>query len=102
MNAAIYLKIVFSPVFRAYFHCHERHMFMEREKLTVIDLLQQLSKEAAGKIDPLIFEKNAAAISPGLMVQVNDRVYTGTMLNQNPVPLEDQDVVSLLYYVSGG
>jgi hypothetical protein len=36
------------------------------------------------------------------MVKVNDQVYTGTMLNQKPVSLEDLDVVSLLYYVSGG
>jgi sulfur carrier protein ThiS len=102
VDAAIHLKIIFSPVFRTYFHCHERSMIMEKEKPTVIDLLRQLSTETAGKIDLLIFEKDAAFISAGLMVQVNDRVYTGTMLNQHPVPLEDQDVVSLLYYISGG
>ena len=102
MNADIHVKIVFSPVFRTYFHCHKRDMIMEKEKRTVIDLCRQLSKETAGKIDALIFEKDLDFISAGLMVKVNDRVYTGTMLNQKPVPLEDQDVVSLLYYVSGG
>jgi len=102
VNAAITVQIIFSPVFRAYFHCHERKLTMEKENPTVIDLLRQLSIEVAGKIDPLIFEKDAAFISAGLMVQVNDRIYTGTMLNQEPVPLKDQAVVSLLYYVSGG
>jgi hypothetical protein len=102
VDAAIRLKIVFSPVFRAYFHCHERSLVMEQEKPTVIDVLRRLATEAGGKIDPLIFEADTASISAGLMVQVNDRVYTGTLLNQKPVALADQDVVTLLYYVSGG
>jgi hypothetical protein len=30
------------------------------------------------------------------------RGFTGNALNQQPVPLKDQDIVSLLYYISGG
>lgn len=102
MNAAMHFKVVFSPVFRAYFHCHERNMILEKEKPTVGDLLRKLSRESAGKIDALIFEKDSALISAGLMIQVNQQVYTGTLLNQTTVPLEDGAVITLLYYVSGG
>lgn len=102
MNASKTVEIVFSPVFRAIFHCPKQTLLLEKGEATLKDLLSRLSESSGGKIDPLIFEKGLGFISAGLMVKVNDRVYTGTMLNQNPVPLEDQDVVSLLYYVSGG
>ena len=102
MNAAITVQIIFSPVFRAYFHSHERKLTMEKVNPTVIDLLRQLSQETAGKMDALIFEKNRKAISAGLMVQVNDQTYTGTALNQKRVPLNAKDVVTLMYYISGG
>ena len=102
MNDAIQVKVVFSPVFRALFHCHERDMIIDARRPTVNDLLRQLSRESAGKIDALIFEKDTTLISAGLMIQVNDRVYTGTQLYQTPVPLTDKTVVTLMYYVSGG
>ena len=102
MNAAIQVKVVFSPVFRALLHCRERDLVLDAQRPTVGDLLQQLSREAEGKIAPLMFETGGALISAGLMIQVNDRVYTGNQLNQEPVPLQDRAVVTLLYYVSGG
>lgn len=102
MNAAVTVKVVFSPVFRAVFHCPERDVVLPKTDASINGLLFQLSKASAGKIDKLVFEKGRGLISTALMVQINDRVYTGTMLNQKTVVLEDRDVVSLLYYVSGG
>jgi len=102
MNALKTVEIVFSPVFRAIFHRPQKTLLLGKGEETLKDLLRRLSELSGGKIDSLIFEKDLGFISAGLMVKVNDRVYTGTMLNQKPVPLEDQDVVSLLYYVSGG
>jgi len=102
MKAAVQVRVVFSPVFRAYFHCQEHSLTLAKEDPTLIDLLQRLSGESAGKIDPLIFDGDSSSVSAALMVQVNDTVYTGTLLNRAPVRLKDRDIVSLLYYVSGG
>ena len=102
MDATVTVKVVFSPVFRAVFHCPECVVVLPKTDTRISGLLFQLSKVSAGKIDTLVFEKGSDLISTALMVQVNNRVYTGTMLNQKPVVLEDRDVVSLLYYVSGG
>jgi hypothetical protein len=33
---------------------------------------------------------------------VNNRIFTGTAINQEVVELHDRDKVSLLYFVSGG
>ena len=41
-------------------------------------------------------------IKSGLMVMVNEKIYTGTALNQQAVELRDNDKVSLLFYISGG
>ena len=102
MNAAVTVKVVFSPVFRAVFHCPERDVVLPKTDASINGLLFQLSKASAGKIDKLVFEKGRGLISTALMVQVNDRTYSGNALNQQPVPLRDQDIVSLLYYISGG
>jgi hypothetical protein len=37
-----------------------------------------------------------------LMVMVNDRVLTGTSLNQGVVELHEKDRVNLMYFISGG
>ena len=102
MNATVTVKVVFSPVFRAVFHCPECDVVLPKTDTSIRNLLFQLSTASAGKIDTLVIEKGRDLISTALMVQVNDRVYTGNMLNQKTVALEDRDVVSLLYYVSGG
>jgi hypothetical protein len=102
VNATITVKVVFSPVFRAVFHCPECDVVLPKTDTRISGLLFQLSKASAGKIDTLVFETGRDLISTALMVQVNDRVYTGNMLNREMVVLEDRDVVSLLYYVSGG
>jgi sulfur carrier protein ThiS len=51
---------------------------------------------------PLLFEKGDESILSGLMVMINDRVVTGTSLNQADVRLRGGDRVSLMYFVSGG
>ena len=61
-----------------------------------------LSETCEGKIDSLLFEKGEDRILSGLMVMVNDRVFTGTEIDQRFVQLRDDDEVRLLYFVSGG
>ena len=96
------VKVIFSPVFRTQLHRPGCSMILEKEQMNMLALLQQLSRETGGQVDALLFEKNRDMVSAGLLVLVNDRTYTGTALNQQRVPLADNDVVSLLYYISGG
>lgn len=102
MNTAATVKVVFSPVFRAVFHCPELDVVLPKTDATISGLLFQLSRASSGKIDRLVFDEGSDLISTALMVQVNDRTFTGNALNQKSVLLRDQDVVSLLYYISGG
>lgn len=75
---------------------------IERGEATIRGLLQHLAGPWGEKIRPLLFEEGGDAVLSGLMVMVNDRVFTGTILNQQVVELHDKDKVSLLYFVSGG
>jgi len=102
VNADVTVKVVFSPVFRAVFHQRETEVVLPEGEADVGGLLMKLSEKSAGQIDPLVFEKRPDLISAALMILVNDRVYTGTALNRRAVALDDQDIVSLLYYISGG
>ena len=102
MSATVTINVVFSPVFLAIFNYPERDMILSKTDANINGLLFCLSRESTGKIDKLVFEKDRNLISTALMIQVNDRTYTGNALNQQPLPLKDQDTVSLLYYVSGG
>ncbi len=102
MGAAVTVRVVFSPVFRAVLQCGGREVALPEADASVRGLLLQLSTDSSGKIDKLVFEKGCQEVSPGLMVQVNDRTYTGNALNREPVWLADGDTVSLLYYISGG
>lgn len=102
MSATVTVSVVFSPVFRAIFHCPKRDMVLAKTDASISGLLFCLSTESAGKIDKLVFEKDRHLISTALMVQLNDRTYTGNALNRAPVMLKDQDTISLLYYISGG
>ena len=65
-------------------------------------LLHRISKLCGGKIDNLLFEKGGDEILAGLMIKVNDQVFTGTALNGVETELRNGDKVSLLYFVSGG
>ena len=102
MKDAVTVKVVFSPVFRAIFHHLEVDVVLPEREASVGGLLIKLSEQSAGRIDKLVFEKKADLISAALMVQVNDRTYTGNALNRGSVPLGNRDIVSLLYYISGG
>ena len=75
---------------------------MPEGEASVSGLLIKLSGQCAGEIDKVVFEKKPDLISAALMIQVNDRTYTGNDLNRQPVALGDGDTVTLLYYISGG
>jgi sulfur carrier protein ThiS len=96
------IEVEFSPAFQI--ALQSSHLFIElgEDEGTVHGLLRRLSREYGDKIDSLLFEGGEHVILPGLMVMVNDRVFTGTALNQQVVPLQQGDKVSLLYFVSGG
>ena len=84
--------------------CGVRHLAFDLEEgeATVKSLLQCLCQTLGEKMKPLLFEEGEESILSGLMVVINDRVFTGTGLNQAVVRLHDGDRVSLLYFVSGG
>jgi len=96
------IEVEFSPAFRIALRSSRLLIELGEDEGTVHGLLRRLSGECGDKIDPLLFEEGGKAILPGLMVMVNDRVFTGTALNQQVVPLQEGDKVSLLYFVSGG
>ena len=75
---------------------------LEEKEATVKGLLGRLARQWEDPACPLLFEKGSPLVLSGLMVMVNDRIYTGTDLNRNDVGLRDRDRVSLLYFVSGG
>jgi hypothetical protein len=60
-----------------------------------------LVEEYGEKIRPLLFD-NEQGILTGLMVMVNDRIFTGSALQSQEVLLQEGDKVSLLYFLSGG
>ena len=96
------IDVEFSPAFEA--ACFSSHLSVELEEkeATVKGLLFRLLKEYGEGLKPLLFEKGEDSILSGLMVMVNDKAYTGTAVNQQVIPLHDNDKVSLLYFVSGG
>ena len=96
------IEVDLSPAFQAALPCSKFSVKLEPDEATVRGLLHQVSKEYGEKIRPLLFEKEETSILSGLMVLVNDRIFTGTALNQEDIPLMDKDKVSLLYFVSGG
>ena len=69
---------------------------------SVKGLLHRLAEKGGARIKTLLFEEGEEAVLAGLMVVVNDRVFTGTALNREAVELRDRDKVNLLYFVSGG
>ncbi len=75
---------------------------LEEREASVNGLLHRLVETGGARIKALLFEPDEEAVLAGLMVVVNDRVFTGTALNRESVELRDRDRVSLLYFVSGG
>lgn len=75
---------------------------MGERDASVKGLLHRLAEVGGARIKTLLFEEGEEAVLAGLMVVVNDRVFTGTALNREAVELRDRDKVNLLYFVSGG
>ena len=95
------IEVKFSPVFQGVLQSPNIVVELGEDESTVKGLLHRLARESGGKIDTLLFE-GGDSILPGLMVMVNNRVFTGNALNKQVIPLQDRDKVSLLYFVSGG
>ncbi len=99
---SVSIEVELSPVFQTARLPSGLAVDLEEERATVRGLLDALSEEWGEKMDPLPFEKGGNCILSGLMVMVNDRMFTGTALNPQVGPLHSRDKVSLLYSISGG
>jgi sulfur carrier protein ThiS len=102
VKVKVRIEVELSSVFEG--SCSSPHLSVELEgdEPTVKGLLHRLCEINGEKIKPLLFEKGEESVLSGLMVMVNNRVFTGTAINQQDVELQDRDKVSLLYFVSGG
>ena len=96
------IEVELSSVFQTAFKKSRLYVELRKEETTVIGLLRCLSKANEGKVDFLLFEKGGELILPGLMVMVNDKIFTGTVLNKKVIRLQNSDKVRLMYFVSGG
>jgi sulfur carrier protein ThiS len=96
------IEVDLSPAFQTAFESPSLFIELNEDEGTVKELLRRLSHESGGKISSLLFEEGGNTILPGLMVMVNNRMFTGTALNEEVIRLRDKDKVSLLYFVSGG
>lgn len=96
------IEVELSPVFQTACSSLRLSVELDESEATVKGLLHHLSKEYGEKMSPLLFERGKASVLPGLMVMVNERIFTGSALNQQVVELHDRDKVNLLYFVSGG
>lgn len=99
---ALKIEVELSPVFQTAFRSSSVLIELDEDEGTVKGLLRRLSSESEGKISSLLFEEGSDSVLPGLMVMVNNRMFTGPALNEQVVRLQDKDRVSLLYFVSGG
>ncbi len=96
------IDVEVSPVFEAAGLSRSLPVELEEREASVRSLLRRLGEAGGAKIKTLLFEGGEESVLSGLMVIVNDRVFTGTALNREAVELHDRDKVSLLYFVSGG
>lgn len=96
------IEVELSPAFQIALRSSRLFIELAEDEGTVHGLLHRLSRDYGDKVDSLLFEKGGRTILPGLMVMINNRVLTGTALNQQVIRLRHGDTVSLLYFVSGG
>ncbi|MDI7259104.1 MAG: MoaD/ThiS family protein [Thermodesulfobacteriota bacterium] len=98
----IEVEVELSPVFQTI--CSAKHLSVKlrEDETTGKALLRHLSSVYGEKMEALLFEKGEDEVISGLMVMINDRIFTGNALNQKDIPLQDRDKVNLLYFVSGG
>jgi sulfur carrier protein ThiS len=99
---SVKIDLELSPIFQSLAKAPLLSIQLEESEATVQGMLSSLSKEYGEGMTNLLFEKGQNAILSGLMVTVNDKIYTGTALNRQRVQLHGGDKVSLLYFVSGG
>lgn len=102
MTDDIVIEIRFSIPFSLVVSQSGLKLSLDKGEQTVGRMLARLGRIYKGKVDHLLFDKERHGIFPGLMVKVNERVFTGTALNREDFQLKDQDVVDILFYVSGG
>ena len=96
------IEVHLSPVFQDRLAVPHLSLELEEREASVTGLLRRLCERFGGKIEALLFETGSGLVLPGLMVMVNDRVYTGTNVNAEGIELGDRDKVTLLYFLSGG
>ena len=96
------IEVEFSPVFQSRLSLERQTLTLEEGRSTVKDLFDQLAREHGRKIRPLLFDPREDEILSGLMVMINDRIFTGNALNQQEIRLGEGDRVNLLYFMSGG
>jgi sulfur carrier protein ThiS len=96
------IEVEFSPVFQSRLSLERQTLTLEEGRSTVKDLFDRLAQEHGGKIRPLLFDPREDEILSGLMIMINDRIFTGNALNQQEIRLGEGDRVNLLYFMSGG
>ena len=96
------IEVEFSPAFQSRLSLERQTLTLEEGRSTVKDLFDQLAQEHGGKIRPLLFDPREDEILSGLMVMINNRIFTGNALNQQEIRLGEGDRVNLLYFMSGG
>lgn len=96
----IQVEVELSPAFKARLGFEHLTMALEQGGATVKGLLAALAEKEGERIRPLLFE--GEGILPGLMVMVNEKIFTAAAIEAKDVPLKEGDAVSLLYFLSGG
>jgi len=96
------IEVQLSHVFQSACSSPQLTIEVGEGEATVQCLLRFLTQKYGEKIRPLLYEQGKDSFLSGLMVMVNDQVFTGSDLNRKVIELHDKDKVNLLYFVSGG
>lgn len=96
------IDVELSPAFESSCLSSPLSVELEEGEATVKSLLHRLGRMGGERSKSILFEEGGESVLSGLMVIVNNRIFTGTAINQEVVELHDRDKVSLLYFVSGG
>ena len=95
------VEVELSPAFQSRLCIAQLTLSVDEDSFSVKGLLGRLVEEYGETIRPLLFDKEQGILA-GLMVMVNDRIFTGSALQSQEVLLQEGDKVSLLYFLSGG
>jgi molybdopterin converting factor small subunit len=95
------ISIELSPIFASRIGQIRLDQEIANGEETVRRLLGKLGTIWGERLQPLLLVGDGGVL-PGLMVMVNNRLFTASALNEEEVPLKDGDKLSLLYFVSGG